>query len=111
MTAFEILLNRFYVSIENSEPFNKDNQTSSELFPTIKEFIDASFYHGHKLSYQDLISEYQTNAETLLSKGSHEQWSYVKYIFMENELNTMKEDREHQDIQNLKMSLDNTLFV
>lgn len=111
MTAFEILLNRFYDSIENNEPTNKDNQNSSELYSTIRQFIDTSFFHGHNLSYQDMISAYLKKSEILLKQSSHEQWAYVKYIFVQNELNIIKRDRVHQDVQSLKMSLDNTLFV
>lgn len=111
MTAFEILLNKFYDSIESNEPTNQDNQSSSELFPTIKQFIDTSFYYGHNLSYSDLISECLEKSENLLKQGSHEQWAYVKYIFVQNELNIIRKDRLHEDVQNLKMNLDNTLFV
>ncbi len=111
MTAFEILLNRFYDSIENNEPINKDNQNSSELYPTIKQFIETSFYHGHNLSYSNLISDCLEKSEILLKQASHEQWAYVKYIFVQNELNIIRNDRVHEDVQNLKMSLDNTLFV
>lgn len=111
MTAFEILLNRFYDSIVKNEPASKDNQSSSELFSTIKKFIDISFFHGSNLSYQDVISEYLEKSEILLQESSHEDWAYVKYIFVQNELNTLRGDRVHQDVQNLKMSLDNTLFV
>ena len=114
MTAFEILLNRFYDSIENNEPLtikHKDSQDSSELFSAIKQFIDTSFFHGHNLSYQDMISEYLKESEILLKQSSHEQWAYVKYIFVQNELNTIKRDRALQDVRKLKLSLDNTLFV
>lgn len=114
MTAFEILLNRFYDSIENNEPANvkhKDNQSSTELFSTIKQFIDTSFFHGHNLSYRNMISECLKKSEILLKQSNHEQWAYVQYIFVQNELNTIRRDRAGQDVQNLKMSLDNTLFV
>ena len=114
MTAFEILLNKLYDSIENNEPpkiKHNDNQNSSELFSCIKQFIDTAFFHGHNLSYQHMILSCLHESEILLQNANHEHWSYVKYIFIENELNTIKKGRVHQDIQNLKMSLDNTLFV
>ena len=47
MTAFEILLNKFYDIIEKNEPssdIQETNQNHSELNTVIKKFIDASFF-------------------------------------------------------------------
>lgn len=114
MTAFEILLNKFYDSIENNEPTSAkhtDGQNSSELFSAIKQFIETSFFYGHNLSYRETISDHLKTSEDLLRNANHEHWAYVKYIFMENGLHTIRRDRARHDVQNLKMSLDNTLFV
>ena len=65
MTAFEILLNKLYDTIEENEPKSTPQVTqfkSKELFPTIRSFVDISFSHGHKLSYKNILSELIENA-------------------------------------------------
>ena len=113
MTAFEILLNKFYDCIVSNEPpaiKQNTNSDSSELFANIKQFIDMSFFHGHKLTQQEAISASLSKSGALLQQADHEDWSYVRYIFMENGLNTIDKDHNSRDIQHLKMNLDNTLF-
>ena len=111
MTAFEVLLNNFYESIEKSEPSpnrQPSNQNNSELFTIIRQFINISFFHGNNLSYNTVISELIKSAETSLRNSSHEEWSQVKFFFMENDLHIIKRDRAYLEVQNLKMKLDST---
>lgn len=111
MTAFEILLNNFYDSIEKYEPSSvsqTSNQNHIELFTAIKKFIDTSFFHGSKLSYNNMISELFKKAESLLQNASHEEWSQLKFLFMENDLHIIRRDRADHEVQNLKMKLDSS---
>ena len=109
MTAFEILLNKFFETIERNEPnnhtLNHHNKTK-ELFQLIRHFIDTSFLHGDNLSYNNTISELMNKSADLLQKLPHEEWAKVKYVFMENDLHIIRRDRGKADVENLKMRLD-----
>lgn len=53
MTAFEILLNTFYDTIEKNEPADsnlKSKNSSGELNDVIRNFINTSFFNGSNLS-------------------------------------------------------------
>ena len=109
MTAFEILLNKFYDTIEENEPEKSQKSVghkSNELSGIIKKFIDTSFFHGHNLQYQNVLTEMLQQSATILQQTNHEDWSKVRYAFMENDLHIIKRDRERADIANLKMKLD-----
>jgi len=111
MTAFEILLNKFYETIEQNEP-NKyhdhaNNRNSSELYKLIRKFIDTSFFHGNNLSYKNALSEILETSANVLQKTNHEDWSKIKYAFVQNDLHIIRRDRRKVDIANLKMKLDN----
>ena len=109
MTAFEVLLNKLYDIIEENEPKSTTEVThfkSKELFPTIRDFIDISFSHGHMLSYKNILAELIENAANLLQNTSHEEWAKVKFVFIENDLHTIKRDRNQHDVHNLKLILD-----
>ena len=111
MTAFEILLNNFYDSIERNEPKTNripGSQNSSELFEAIRQFIDTSFSHGQNLSYKKPLSELVEKAASLFQNANHETWSKVKYTFMENDLHIIRRDRNKSDIENLKIRLDHS---
>lgn len=114
MTAFEILLNKLYDSIENNEPVEGDKkvkQNPSNLFSTIREFIDASFFHGNNLSYKNKISDLLLAAEKSIKNSGHEEWTHLKFIFLENELHIIKRDRAYSDVEILKSKLDDVLIA
>ena len=109
MTAIEILLNRLYDTIETNEPAIKEKnikQNSSELCNAIKEFIDMSFSYGHNLSYKNKISALLNTAELSIKKAGHEEWSQIKFAFMENDLHFIRKDRGKTQVQSLKLRLD-----
>jgi len=111
MTAFEILLNKLYDTIEENEPKSTPEVTqfnSKDLFPTIRSFVDISFSHGHKLSYRNILSELIENAANSLQNTTHEEWTKVKFTFIENDLHTIRRDRNQHDVHNLKSILDRT---
>lgn len=111
MTAFEILLNKFYETIEQNEPqktnprrkFKKD-----ELNQLIRKFIDTSFFHGHNLNYKKILSELLDQSAGILQKTDYEDWQKVKVAFIENDLHIIRRDREKTEVANLKMRLDRT---
>ena len=108
MTAFEILLNNFYDSIEKNEPTNNKlttDQNPSELFDAVRQFIETSFLYGQNLSYTKLLSELIENTSHLFQASSHESWAKVKYVFIENDLHIIRRDRDKSEIENLKARL------
>ena len=114
MTAFEILLNKFYDTIEKNEPDtipSKVQNKANELSQLIRKFIDTSFSHGEYLAYNNKLTELIENAGGLLQNTTHEEWSNVKYVFMENDLHIIRRDRDKVDVQNLKMRLDRIFFI
>ncbi len=109
MTAFEILLNKFFETIENNEPKSNTpapHHRPSELSHLIKDFIDTSFLHGENLDYQHKLSNIMQKSGNILQNTSHEEWSKIKYAFMQNDLHIIRRDRGKEDIRNLKMKLD-----
>ena len=109
MTAFEILLNKYYETIEQNEPKSRQvvaNSNSTELFSLIKKFIDTSFFHGNNLTYRDIIVEIIEKSAFILQQANHEEWLRVKYIFEQNELHFIRRDRGKTELANLKMRLD-----
>ena len=112
MTAFEILLNKFYDIIEKNEPSSvtqETNQNHSELNTVIKKFIDTSFFHGGNLSYKNAISDLLSTAESSLKKVSHEEWARIKFFFRENDLHIIRRDRAKHEVKNLRLILVSTL--
>ena len=109
MTAFEILLNKFYETIEHNEPTDSmpsKNIKTKELNKLIKKFIDTSFFHGHNLKYKSVLSDLLNQSAGILQNTNHEDWSRLKFTFIENDLHIIRHDREKTDIANLKMKLD-----
>lgn len=109
MTAFEILLNKFYETIEKNEPKNNSvhHQTkTTELLELIRNYIETSFSYGEHLSYKQKLTDIIEKSAEILQNSSHEEWSKVKYAFMENDLHIIRRDRDKSDIQNLKLRLD-----
>lgn len=114
MTAFEILLNKLYDSIENNEPSSIkqiQKKNSTELFSAVKEFVNLSFFHGRNLSDINMIIDSLNKVEFLLKRANHEQWEHIKFIFIENDLNSIRRDRKQKDVQFLKLTLDQSLNV
>jgi hypothetical protein len=106
MTAFEILLNKFYDNIENSEPESDTvSKNSPELFEAVKQFIETSFYHGQNLAYAKKLSELTEKISNLFQNSDHEAWSRVKYTFVENDLHIIRRDRRKSDLEDLKSRL------
>ncbi len=108
MTAFEILLNNFYDSIEKNEPTNNKLATPknpNELYDAVRQFIEASFLHGQNLSYTQLFSELIDKTSGLFQSSSHESWEKVKYAFIENDLHIIRRDRNKTEIEELKTRL------
>lgn len=111
MTAFEILLNKFYETIERNEPtVSKSSKKikTNELNKLIRKFVDTSFFHGHNLKYKNVLSELLNQSAGILQNTNHEDWSKLKFTFIENDLHIIRRDREKTDIANLKMKLDRT---
>ena len=109
MTAFEILLNKFYDTIEQNEPEKShatNMHTAKELYSLTRKFIDTSFFHGHNLRYKNVLSNLLEQSAGIMRKSNHEEWSRIRFAFLENELHTIKRDRAKEDIANLKMKLD-----
>lgn len=109
MTAFEILLNKFYETIEENEPKNGhpgEQHSSADLFTLIHKFIDTSFIYGHNLKYKSIISDLLEKAANILQNTNHEDWVMVKYKFVENDLHIIRRDRGKAEIATLKMKLD-----
>jgi hypothetical protein len=109
MTAFEVLLNTFFETIEKNEPHTqgKSNQSlTHELNRVMKDFVHTSFTFGHNLSYKSIISELIETGAKLLKNSNHEEWERVRYIFIENDLHILRRDRNSHDVQNLKMRLE-----
>jgi GTPase SAR1 family protein len=109
MTAFEILLNKLYETIENNEPKNNHFQyetKSSELFKIISNYIETAFSYGELLSYKHILADLIEKSADILQNTTHEEWAKVKYVFIENDLHIIRRDRDKSDIQNLKMRLD-----
>jgi len=114
MTAFEILLNKLYDSIENNEPVDDVKNVEhnpSKLFNAIREFIDASFFYGNNLSYRSKISDLLLAAEKSIRNSGHADWAHLKFIFLENELHIIKRDRAYSEVENLKARLDHILIA
>ena len=60
MTAFEILLNAFYDTIEKNEPSSTNSHrrnSAGELNEVIRNFINTSFFNGHNLSYKSMLDQ------------------------------------------------------
>lgn len=111
MTAFEILLNTFYDTIEQNEPeedynSNDGQEKKNELFSLIRKYIDTSFFHGENLRYKNLLSDIKRQTAAMLQGSSHEDWARVKFAFMENELHIIKQGRGKSEVADLKMKLD-----
>jgi hypothetical protein len=109
MTAFEVLLNSFYETIENNEPKSQgiSNQSlSHELNRVIKDFVQTSFTFGHNLSYKNTIMELIEKGASLLKNSNHEEWERVRYVFQANDLHILRRDRNVHDVQNLKIRLE-----
>lgn len=109
MTAFEILLNKFYDTIEQNEPEKSHTSAGyklNELSGLIKKFIDTSFFHGHNLQYKNLLTDLLQQSAGILQKTNHEDWTRIRFAFMENDLHFIKRNRERADVANLKMKLD-----
>lgn len=108
MTAFEIVMNYFFDSIERNEPKEGDTvsgQNANELFEVVRQIIETSFAHGHKISYTTSIKRLIDQAGLLFHHSGHEAWEKVRYAFIENDLNTIKRDRNRNEMENLKTRL------
>ena len=111
MTAFEILLNSFYDTIEQNEPSSsKESKPSSsmELISLIRKYIDTSFFHGHNLRYRDKLVEIIEKSALILQQSNHEDWLKLKYAFEQNDLHFIRRDRGKAELAMLKMKLDRT---
>lgn len=109
MTAFEILLNKFYETIEQNEPKSKEKSGQSnslELFSLIKKYIDTSFFYGHNLRYRDRLIEITEKSALILQKTNHQDWLTLKYAFEDNDLHFIRRDRGKEELAKLKMKLD-----
>ncbi len=109
MTAFEILLNSFYDTIEKSEPCMNKRQSvtqSGELNWAIRNYINTSFFNGSNLSYRGMLNKLIEEISILLKNGNHEEWARVKYVFLQNELNILRHDRNKSEVVQLKRHLD-----
>jgi hypothetical protein len=109
MTAFEILLNAFYDTIEKNEPSSTNSHrrnSAGELNEVIRNFINTSFFNGHNLSYKSMLDQMIARCAGLLKSTDHEEWARVKYVFLQNDLHTIRKDRSADDVKKLKMRLD-----
>lgn len=109
MTAFEILLNRFYEIIEENEPDpnQKSRQKSScELNILIREFVRTSYQNGQNLSYTNHLSMLIKQAGHMLKNSNYDEWLQVKYIFQQNDLHILKRDRNKEGVLLLKSTLE-----
>jgi hypothetical protein len=109
MTAFEILLNRFYEIIEENEPkanHNSRQKSSSELNMLIREFVNTSYKNGQNLSYKNQLSRLISQAGYLLKNSSYDEWLQIKYIFQQNDLHILKRGRNKEAILHLKSNLE-----
>ena len=112
MTAFEILLNTFYDTIEQNEPpvsETKNQKSRGELIEVIRNFINTSFFNGHNLSYKSMISELINKGASLLKNSNHEDWARIKYVFQVNDLHVIRKDRNTDDVEQLKLRLEQML--
>ena len=81
MTAFEILLNKFYDTIEQNEPDKSGSareNKSNELYNLIKKFIDISFFHGHNLKYKNILTDMLQQSACILQKTNHEEFQFYQ---------------------------------
>ena len=109
MTAFEILLNRFYDTIENSRPNSVSTSyqnSTSELSDLIREYIDTSFNHGSYLSYQPTLTSMVNQTAKMLKETTVEEWEKIRYTFTKNDLHIIRRDRGKEDVIELKSRLD-----
>jgi hypothetical protein len=109
MTAFEILLNAFYDTIEKNEPIDsnlKTKNSSAELNQVIRNFINTSFFNGSNLSYKGMLDELIVKGAGLLRNSDHEEWARVKFVFLQNDLHTIRKDRNADDVKQLKLRLE-----
>lgn len=109
MTAFEILLNKYYETIENNEPKSKNKSKPGltfELNKIIKDFVNTSFNNGHNLSYKKLIDKMMEESAVLFKNSNYEDWARVKYVFQQNDLHYIRRDRNFREVENLKVKLE-----
>ncbi len=111
MTAFEILLHKFYETIESIEPKGmiKYNSGTTELNRVLKDLVNTTFRNGHDLSYKKSISELMEKGASLLQSANYEDWARVKTVFQQNDLHYIRKDRDIHDVQNLKVRLEQSL--
>ena len=112
MTAFEILLHKFYVTIENNEPkvkIIKNSRAAGELKSVLRDLVNITFKNGHNLSYKKTINELMDKGALLLQSASHEDWARVRTVFQQNDLHYIRKDRNMNDVQNLKLRLERSL--
>jgi hypothetical protein len=111
MTAFEILLNRFYDTIETSKPMASSSNyqvSSSNLSMLIRNYINTSFSYGSHLSYQPTLTSIANKAAIMLKDASVEEWERIHHAFTENDLHTIRRDRGKEDVIELKNRLEQT---
>lgn len=109
MTAFEILLNKFYETIEKNEPIQSEKShpgLSFELNKIVKDFVNTTFTNGHNLSHQNVINRLMDESAVLLRNANYEEWARVKTIFQQNDLHVIRRDRNYHDVENLKLRLE-----
>ena len=108
MTAFEILLNRLYDTIESSKPSegSPNCRPSSKLSQLIREYIDTSFNHGCYLSYQPTLTSIVEESAMFLKQLTFEEWEKIRSTFTENDLHIIRRDRGKQEVIELKNRLD-----
>ena len=109
MTAFEILLNKFYETIEQNEP--NPNQTTNtyqsiELFSLIRKYVETSFFYGNNLRYRDLLMDITERSAKVFKKSKYDDWLRIKYAFIDNDLHTIKRARCKGELILLKKNLD-----
>ncbi len=112
MTAFEILLHKFYETIEHIEPkgmINYNSGVTSELNRVLKDLVNTSFKNGHDLSYKKSITELMEKGASLLQSANYEDWARVKTVFQQNDLHYIRKDRDINEVQNLKFRLEQSL--
>lgn len=108
MTAFEIIMSHFYDVIEQSAPKNNQNhsdENSSELTRLVKQYIKASYDHGHQLAYRRMLAELNNRISDLLTGSSYKEWERLKLALIGNDLHEIRRDRSRETVAQMKTRL------
>jgi len=112
MTAFELLLNRYYEIIEENEPTKRDEShpgLTFELNKMVRDFVKISFNSGHDLSQKSLIDRLFEESAILFQNANYDEWARVKTVFQQNGLHLIRRDRKMKDMEKLKVRLERML--